>query len=122
VITFKTHAKSGELVAARIVNPEQELILISEGGIILRTPVAHISLQGRSTQGVRLMDVGEDDRVAAVAVIDMSKEYDTLPLPIGANGEGDDGIERKPAKYAKAKPSGNGTGKPKPSGNGKRGK
>ena len=81
VITFKTHAKSGELVTARIVDPEHELILISEGGIILRTPVAHISLQGRSTQGVRLMDVGDDDRVAAVAVIDMSKEYDTLPLP-----------------------------------------
>jgi hypothetical protein len=57
-----------------------------------------------------------------VAVIDMSKEYDTLPLPVGAeNGAGDDGIERKPAKYGKAKPSGNGTGKPKPSGNGKKG-
>jgi DNA gyrase subunit A len=123
VITFKTHAKSGELVSARIVNPEHELILISEGGIILRTPVAHISLQGRSTQGVRLMDVGDDDRVAAVAVIDMSKEYETLPLPIGAtNGNEDDGIERKPSKYGKAKPSGNGTGKPKPSGNGKKGK
>ena len=123
VITFKTHAKSGELVSARIVDPEHELILISEGGIILRTPVAHISLQGRSTQGVRLMDVGGDDRVAAVAVIDMSKEYDTLPLPVGAeNGNEDDGIERKPAKDGKAKPSGNGTGKPKPSGNGKKGK
>ncbi|MDP9180970.1 MAG: DNA gyrase subunit A [Chloroflexota bacterium] len=123
VITFKTHAKSGELVSARIVDPEHELILISEGGIILRTPVAHISLQGRSTQGVRLMDVGDGDRVAAVAVIDMSKEYDTLPLPVGAeNGNGDDGIERRPAKYGKAKPSGNGTGKPKPSGNGKKGK
>ncbi len=123
VITFKTNPKSGELVASRIVNAEHELILISESGIILRTPVAHISLQGRSTQGVRLMDVGEDDRVAAVAVIDMSKEYDTLPLPIGAtNGDGaeDDGIERKPAKYAKTKPSTN--GKAKPSTNGKKGK
>jgi DNA gyrase subunit A len=118
VITFKTHAKSGELVAARIVDAEHELILISEGGIILRTPVAHISLQGRSTQGVRLMDVGDDDRVAAVAVIDMSKEYDTLPLPVGAtNGDEDDGIERKPAKYGKAKPSTNGK-----RANGKKGK
>jgi hypothetical protein len=55
------------------------------------------------------MDVGGDDRVAAVAVIDMSKEYDTLPLPVGAeNGNEDDGIERKPAKYGRAKPSGNG--------------
>ena len=75
VITFKTHPKSGDLVTARMVDPEHELILISEGGIILRTPVKHISLQGRPTQGVKLMDVGDDDRVAAVAVIDMRKEY-----------------------------------------------
>ena len=86
VITFKTHAKSGDLVTARMVDPEHELIFISEAGIILRTPVAHISLQGRPTQGVKLMDV-EGDKVAAVAVIDMRKEYDTLPLPVGANGE-----------------------------------
>jgi len=103
VITFKTHAKSGDLVTARMVDAEHEVIFISEGGIVLRTPVAHISEQGRPTQGVRLMDVGTDDKVAAVAVIDMRKEYDTLPLPVGANGneqENGDGIPRKQPKHA----------------------
>jgi DNA gyrase subunit A len=75
------------LVAARVVDPEHELICISEGGIMLRTPVNRISLQGRSTQGVRLMDVGDDDKVAAVAIIDMSKEYAVEDLPTGAEAE-----------------------------------
>jgi DNA gyrase subunit A len=87
VITFKTHAKSGDLVTAHMVDPEHELIFISESGIVLRTPVKHISLQGRPTQGVRLMDVGTDDKVAAVAVVDMRKEYADAgaALPTGAH-------------------------------------
>jgi DNA gyrase subunit A len=96
VITFKVHDKSGDLVTARMVDPEHEVIMVSEGGIILRTPVKHISQQGRPTQGVKLMNVGDDDKVAAVAVIDMRKEYDSQPLPTGAtNGDTNDGIEVK---------------------------
>ncbi|MEK7246972.1 MAG: DNA gyrase C-terminal beta-propeller domain-containing protein, partial [Chloroflexota bacterium] len=95
VITFKTHDKSGDLVTARMVDPEHELIMVSEGGIILRTPVKHISQQGRPTQGVKLMNVGDDDKVAAVAVIDMRKEYDSQPLPTGASDTNGDGIEVK---------------------------
>ncbi len=88
VITFKTHAKSGDLIAARVVNAAHELMLISEDGIVLRTPVAHISLQGRPTQGVILMDVAEGDRVAAVAVIDMRREFtEPQSLPTGATAE-----------------------------------
>jgi DNA gyrase subunit A len=97
VITFKTNPKTGELVTARTVDPEHELMLISEGGIILRTPVKHISQQGRSTQGVKLMDVGDDDRVAAVAVVDMRREFsDTESLPTGAVVKGaEPGPEKK---------------------------
>jgi len=84
VRTFKTTPKTGELMAARMVDPGHELMLISEEGIVLRTPIEHISKQLRSTQGVTLMDV-EGDRVAAVAVIDMQREYDTPDgLPTGA--------------------------------------
>jgi DNA gyrase subunit A len=119
VITFKTQA-TGDLITARMVDAEHELILISEGGIILRTQVAHISQQGRPTQGVKLMNVGDDDRVAAVAVIDMRKEYSSEPLPTGAEAtNGADG-----AKKPKASANGN---KPKASrdgsnGRGKKGK
>ncbi|MBI2913629.1 MAG: hypothetical protein HYY03_06885, partial [Chloroflexi bacterium] len=112
VITFKTHAKSGDLIAARVVNAAHELMLISEDGIVLRTPVAHISLQGRPTQGVILMDVGEGDRVAAVAVIDMQREFAApQPLPTGATVERREPAPRgktrdkTPAKGGKAKPA-----------------
>jgi DNA gyrase subunit A len=95
VITFKTHAKSGRLMTTRIVDPEHELMLISEGGTVLRTPVTHISKQGRPTQGVKLMDV-DDDRVAAVAVIDMRRSYDEVTeLPTGAEMAPTDGKRKK---------------------------
>ncbi len=96
VITFKTNPKTGELITARMADPEHELILISESGIILRTPVQHISQQGRSTQGVRLMDVGDDDRVAAVAVIDMRREFESAgTLPTGATVKGPEPEDKK---------------------------
>jgi DNA gyrase subunit A len=68
-----------------MVDPEHELIFISEQGIIMRTPVRGVSLQGRPTQGVNLMNVSGDDKVAAVAVIDMNKDFSAIEvLPTGA--------------------------------------
>jgi DNA gyrase subunit A len=101
VRTFKTTPKTGELMAARMVNPSHELMLISEEGIVLRTPIEHISKQLRSTQGVTLMDV-DRDRVAAVAVIDMQREYDTPDgLPTGATvAAAEDGDKPKPGDAA----------------------
>ncbi|MCH8815615.1 MAG: DNA gyrase subunit A [Chloroflexi bacterium] len=96
VRTFKTNPKSGELVKARVVHPDHELILISEDGIILRTPVNHISLQGRSTQGVTLMDVSRGDRVSAIAVVDMQREFTAKDdLPTGATAASEDGKKAK---------------------------
>jgi DNA gyrase subunit A len=88
VFTFKTNPKTGSLVSARMVNPSQELMLISEGGIVLRTPVEQISLQGRPTQGVTLMDTEKGDSVASVTVIDMTRDYkDDASLPTGVSAE-----------------------------------
>ena len=53
----------------------------------MRTPVRGVSSQGRPTQGINLMDVYDDDKVAAIAVIDMSKEYGLEDLPTGAEAE-----------------------------------
>ena len=88
VITFKITPKTGDLIAARMVNPKQELIFISEGGIVLRTAVEEISVQGRSTQGVTLMDIEEGGSVAAVTVIDMESSYKgETALPTGVSAE-----------------------------------
>ncbi len=104
VFTFKTNAKTGNLVSARMVNPSQELMLISEGGIVLRTAVEQISLQGRPTQGVTLMDTEEGDAVAAVTVIDMTRDYKdeaSLPTGVSAAPEGAAG-GKKPRARKKA--------------------
>jgi DNA gyrase subunit A len=102
VITFRTIPKSGDLITARMVDPEHELIFISEQGIIMRTPVRGVSLQGRPTQGVNLMTVGEGDRVAAVAVIDMNKDFAAIEvLPTGADMAENGG---QPSPAAKAPP------------------
>jgi DNA gyrase subunit A len=104
VITFKTNSKTGNLVCARMVKPKQELMLISEGGIVLRTAVEEISVQGRPTQGVTVMGVEEGDAVAAVTVVDMTmgpKEEGSLPTGVSAEPERQAGA-RKAATKAKS--------------------
>jgi hypothetical protein len=101
VITFKTNPKTGGLVCARMVNPKQELMLISEGGIVLRTAVEQISVQGRPTQGVTLMDMEEGDAVAAVTIVDMTggaKEEGSLPTGVSAEPERQAGPRKAPTK------------------------
>jgi DNA gyrase subunit A len=74
--TFRLNEKTGEVAAAKVVSPTQELIIISAGGIVTRTPVKEkdpskgITIQGRSTQGVRIMRLGANDRVVAVAAFE----------------------------------------------------
>ncbi len=64
--TYRLNEKRGELAAARLVTLNQQVMIISAEGIIIYTPVREISIQGRTTQGVRLMDIKEDDRVVAI--------------------------------------------------------
>jgi DNA gyrase subunit A len=64
--TYKLSEKRGDLAAARLVTPTQQVMIISADGIIIYTPIEEISVQGRSTQGVRLMDMTGDDRVVAI--------------------------------------------------------
>jgi DNA gyrase subunit A len=63
-----TETKGG-LAGALVVRPHQELVFISENGMVQRTGVRGISQQGRSATGVRTMNVREDDRVSAVALV-----------------------------------------------------
>ncbi len=64
-----TPERTGKIVTARVVTPRDEVTCISANGIILRTATDHISQQGRSTQGVRVMDLRAGDSVASVALI-----------------------------------------------------
>jgi DNA gyrase subunit A len=72
VLTFRVTQRSGPLAVARAVNAEHEVILVSREGIVMRTRADQISQQGRSTQGVAVMNVDDNDAVASIAQIDLS--------------------------------------------------
>jgi DNA gyrase subunit A len=69
VQTIKFSEKRGGLAAALVVRPHQELLFISQEGMVQRTGVRGIRQTGRSAQGVTLMNVRDDDRVSAVALV-----------------------------------------------------
>lgn len=69
IIALKRTPKSGNLVAIKLVHPEDELMLISHEGIIIRLQVDQISERNRNTQGVTLMKLDPGDKVVAVAKV-----------------------------------------------------
>ncbi len=71
VRTFKIIEKTGGIADARLVTRSQEVMFISANGIVVRTPVKDITVQGRSTQGVILMRMNEGDAVVALAHMDI---------------------------------------------------
>jgi len=73
VVTFRVSDRSGPLGVARVVRDEQELMLVSREGIVLRTRADLVSQQGRLTQGVAVMSIGEGDAVASLAVVDLMR-------------------------------------------------
>src|SRR5262245_28760037 len=69
VLTAKLTATKGGLAGGRVVRDNQELIFISQKGMVQRTAVSGISQMGRPTQGVRVMNLKAGDRVSAVALV-----------------------------------------------------
>jgi DNA gyrase subunit A len=74
VLTIRLTEKKGGLSGALIVNPHQDLLFISQNGMVQRTGVGGISQMGRSTQGVKVMNIKDDDRVSAVALVVESED------------------------------------------------
>jgi DNA gyrase subunit A len=108
VITIKTTARNGLVSGVRIVTDEDHLILISDRGKLIRIRVKDISVQGRATQGVRIMRVDDGEHVAAIerlaepadesgieaAPIEAIDDTDTVPTEIEEElDEGDEGDE-----------------------------
>ncbi|HIW75890.1 MAG TPA: DNA gyrase subunit A [Candidatus Gordonibacter avicola] len=74
VFTITMTEKKGLLAAMKIVAVDEEIMIMSEEGVVVRTPVLGISELGRSTQGVCVMKVADNDRVTAVAISSRSKK------------------------------------------------
>lgn len=76
IINSKVTDKTGEVVGLKAVKPGQELMLISNDGIVIRIEVNEISVISRNTQGVKLMRTGENDTVVAMALVEKKAHDD----------------------------------------------
>lgn len=91
----------GPIVAARVVHPQDQITVITSNGIVLRTKVDGVSIRGRATRGVRVVNLGEGDSVAALAVL----YYDDLTRGVDVGGDGramTDGIAAQGAALAES--------------------
>jgi len=66
MIAIQQSGRNGQVVAAALVRPDDEVMLISTGGVLIRTPVKAIREMGRSTQGVTLINLGEGKKLAGL--------------------------------------------------------
>lgn len=87
VYTIQMTDRKGALAAMKVVGPQHELLIITEGATVLRVKTAEISKTGRATQGVKMMSVDEGDRVTAVARMTAAKKKD------GDSAEGEESVE-----------------------------
>jgi len=93
IITLKHTEKTGDIVALKEVLPEDELMLITRHGVIIRVPVAGIGVIGRNTQGVKIMNLDAGDAVVDVARVVKEEEggdeepTDEVGPPVVAEGE-----------------------------------
>ncbi len=85
VKTINITEKTGDLIAIIGVKDEDDLMIITRSGITIRTPVEDLRVQGRATQGVRLIKLKENENIAAVTVVDKEEEEST-----GEEGGGED--------------------------------
>src|SRR5258706_8887532 len=95
IITLKRNEKTGDIVALKEVLPDDELMMITKKGIIIRVPVEGIRISGRNTQGVKVMNLIAGDLVVDVARVAKEDEGDEK------GDAGDDDEAPAPKKAAK---------------------
>jgi DNA gyrase subunit A len=74
VISIQVNERNGEVVGAVLVKDEDETMLITDAGVLIRTRVKEISVVGRNTQGVTLIDLGEGEKLAGVEKVAEANE------------------------------------------------
>lgn len=74
VMSIQTTERNGGVVGAVWVTEEKEVMLITDGGVLVRTPVSEISCIGRNTQGVRLINLGEGENLIGIQVVEEATE------------------------------------------------
>lgn len=76
IINLKVTDKTGEVIGLKVIKPDQELMLITTAGIVIRIEISGISVFSRNAQGVKLMRTDEDDKVVALASVEKKTDTD----------------------------------------------
>ncbi|MFN5318280.1 MAG: DNA gyrase subunit A [Bacteroidia bacterium] len=100
VKTINITEKTGNLIAILGVKDEEDLMIITRGGITIRTPIEDLRVQGRATQGVRLINLKGNQEIAAVCTVEKEEESDeelldgtTPEAGLNPEGEGESASE-----------------------------
>ena len=80
VKTINITEKTGTLVAIKAVTDENDLLIITTNGIVIRLCVADLRVMGRATQGVRLIKFGDDDEIGAVTTVESDPEEEHVKV------------------------------------------
>lgn len=88
VINIKTSERNGAVVTVREAGDENEMIIITMKGVVIRLPVRDLRTIGRNTQGVRLINVGKGDKVVDVSIVSVSEDDEDVAAEEGAASNG----------------------------------
>ncbi|MGG4211515.1 DNA gyrase subunit A [Paenibacillus sp. FSL L8-0638] len=89
--TINVTDKNGPVVGLKVVKTEEDLMIITASGTLIRTSMGEISTMGRNTQGVRLINIRDDDSVATVCRANKNEEQDELLEELLEGGEAGEG-------------------------------
>jgi DNA gyrase subunit A len=111
MIAIQTSARNGKVVAAKLVTPQDEVMLITTGGVLIRMRVGEIREMGRATQGVTLINLGLEEKLAGLEKVVETEENGTVEGVISENGsvEAIHGANDDPSTGPEAHSTGDGT-------------
>jgi len=99
VVSIQVNERNGEVIGAALVKDDDEIMLITDGGTLVRTRVAEISVQGRNTQGVKLIGLSSGEKLVGVERIEERESEE------GDEGEeGEEGEPQAPAPQDQSDP------------------
>jgi DNA gyrase subunit A len=87
-----TSDKTGNVIAMKEVGDGDDIVVMTEGGMVIRQHVSDIRVLGRNTQGVKLIRMNEKDRITGLAAVPAEEEGENDLEEVGLNGEASDGV------------------------------
>jgi DNA gyrase subunit A len=108
VIGIQTSERNGQVIGAVQVKGNEEILLISNGGTMVRTPVDQISLVGRNTQGVTLINLTKDEKLCGIQRVEEVDEADLAEV-VPDGSEVLDGLDGSNVLDGSAAPDASGT-------------